>query len=398
MKRLPAVLVTFLFSMLLAPGATWAQANADLDLNLYVCDVNGTNNNFLFSDAAKTNLKEYIYAVLDTKTKCCGSDAIYLEIKVTAEGTVESARSLTGRNDCLRRSAVDVVKAVKWSNPTKVAKALYLELKPAKPCTSAPGENVYAALNAPPVVADAAKPIEAKPAEVKPAEGKPADPKPAEAKPAEVAKPVSPKPTVVKPAETKPATAPSTKPKDVSKAPAPKQGETPVAGEFKLKQDLPKPKYVSTGDRKPDASHSKSHVNTSGPMLNAPEYIDGESLQAIFIKRSLRDGKVCGVVHCLAEVTVDTPGVVKAVRIFRANTQQVAEAMPAILSKLKYKKETVRFNQNIYVEFKADVDCPGMPAGKSKLNEVPGYLSPAAQAAPEPKPAEEKKKEGMPKN
>lgn len=344
-----------------------AQTAANIDLSKQVVDPVS----FYFDDAKKTSIKEFLYSMLESKTSCCGSDAIYMEVKIAPDGTVESARSLTGRNDCIRKSAVDIVKMVRWNNANiKATKAVYFDIKPSRPCSGQPTDNQYAQLGGA-AETPAANPAETV-AEAKKEEVKAAADKVVETAKKEVAK-----------AETK--TAPvDKKAADKTAAPQPKTGEAPVNGEFKLVRDLPKPKYVSTGDRKPNPEHAKTHANGPGPQYTAPEYIDGETMQSIFIKKSLRQAGVCGLVHSLAEVTVEPNGTVSDVRVFRANTQAVADGLPPVLMGLKFKPETVRYRQNIYVEFKADVDCPNQPAGKTKLNEVNSYLNTAENPTPAP--------------
>ncbi|MEL6133215.1 MAG: hypothetical protein AAFR59_07585, partial [Bacteroidota bacterium] len=68
---------------------------------------------------------------LEQKTSCCGSDRIYLEVRVDPSGYVLHAKPLTGKNDCFKNSAVDIVKNVKWNaSDLRGPKAVYLEIKP----------------------------------------------------------------------------------------------------------------------------------------------------------------------------------------------------------------------------------------------------------------------------
>jgi hypothetical protein len=343
-----------------------AQTAASVDLSKQVADPVS----LYFDDAKKTSVKEFLYAMLESKTSCCGNDAVYMEVKIAPDGTVESARSLTGRNPCIRSSAVDIIKMVKWNNANiKATKAIYFDIKPSRPCSGQPTDNQYVQLGGgttTPATADAA------PADTKPAADKPAATEPAKA-------------------DAKPAVTVADK-KDAPKqtAPQPKQGEAPQTGEFKLVKDLPKQQYISAGDRKPNPEHAKTHANGPGPSYTSPEYVDGETMQSLYIKRNLRQAGVCGLVHSLAEITVEGDGNVSNVRVFRANTQAVADGIPAILKGLKFKPETVRYRQNVYIEFKADVDCPSQPAGKTKLNEVGNYMNTGeTAAAPAPaKPAD----------
>ncbi|RMG29500.1 MAG: hypothetical protein D6730_03810 [Bacteroidetes bacterium] len=89
---------------------------------------------FIFDDN-KSTVKTYIYTELEAKTACCGSDRIYLEVKIDPSGYVLQAKTLTGKNDCFKQSAVDIVKNVKWNTKDfKGPKSVYFEIKPNIEC------------------------------------------------------------------------------------------------------------------------------------------------------------------------------------------------------------------------------------------------------------------------
>lgn len=85
---------------------------------------------FLFSDGVST-VKNYIYNRLEAQTACCGSDRIYLEVKLDPSGYVLSVKALTGKNECFKESVIDIVKNIKWdASDFKGTKSIYFEVKP----------------------------------------------------------------------------------------------------------------------------------------------------------------------------------------------------------------------------------------------------------------------------
>jgi ElaB/YqjD/DUF883 family membrane-anchored ribosome-binding protein len=101
---------------------------------------------FIFSDQKHT-VPGYIYATLKNESSCCGNDAIYLEVKFGADGVTQSAKTLTGKNDCYKKSVIDIVKKVRWdATGVNGSKTIYFEVKPIIPCTGSPQENQYVSL------------------------------------------------------------------------------------------------------------------------------------------------------------------------------------------------------------------------------------------------------------
>ena len=98
---------------------------------------------FVFDDDNHT-VNGYVYDMLRTKTKCCGNDAIYVEVVFDQNGYVTRAKTLTGKSECYQKSVIDIVKSIQW-NSTGVTgqKTIYFEVKPIQACTGAAGENVY---------------------------------------------------------------------------------------------------------------------------------------------------------------------------------------------------------------------------------------------------------------
>ena len=98
---------------------------------------------FIF-DNNKNTVKGYIYDQLKEVTNCCGNDRIYLEVKIDPTGYVLQVKTLTGKNDCFKKSAIDIVKNVKWdAGDFKGPKSVYFEIKPNIDC-EADRENTYA--------------------------------------------------------------------------------------------------------------------------------------------------------------------------------------------------------------------------------------------------------------
>jgi len=68
---------------------------------------------FVFNDGF-TTVQGYVYKTLNEKTSCCGNDALYVEVKINEKGKVFSAAALTGKNECYRKSVVDILKTIQW--------------------------------------------------------------------------------------------------------------------------------------------------------------------------------------------------------------------------------------------------------------------------------------------
>ena len=117
------------------PG--WTQSG--LDVTSLVAD----HKTFVFNDNKHT-VKEYIYAEMEAKTTCCGDDRIYMEVRIDPSGYVVEAKTLTGKNDCFKFSAIDIVKNIKWDTKDfKGIKSVYFEIKPDIKCEGEKN-NTYA--------------------------------------------------------------------------------------------------------------------------------------------------------------------------------------------------------------------------------------------------------------
>ncbi len=106
------------------PSGILAQSTVD------VTALTADTKTFIFSDN-KNTVKNYIYEELKAKTQCTGTDRIYLEVKIAPSGYVLDAKTLTGKNDCFKKSAIDIVKNIKWDAASfKGPKSVYFEIKP----------------------------------------------------------------------------------------------------------------------------------------------------------------------------------------------------------------------------------------------------------------------------
>lgn len=309
--------LTTLFAMLF--GITYGQDN--FDVNKFKADPN----TFIFDDGKHT-VQGFIYSTLESKTKCCGTDAIYLEVKIDQSGNVVSTKSLTGKNDCYKKSVEDIVKSIKWNAATiKSTKSVFFEVKPVTACKNVANENQYVAVN------------------------------------------MGGSTLVVN--ETK------TEVKTETKTETKVENNTPQVTVAKMDSSkiLPKQKYVSKGNLKPDSSHIKTTANLPGPTVGLPVYADGgDHKMAYFVKSSLRKAGVCGLAHVLAEITINKDGSVKSFRLFNTNSADLEAKIPAIINSLKF--NSLVMEKNVYWEFKADIDCSGKSEGKVDLSTISPYF------------------------
>ncbi|MCI4669381.1 MAG: hypothetical protein MRZ79_14695 [Bacteroidia bacterium] len=128
----------FLILVLLIGACFIAKAQEEFDVTKHIADTKA----FTFDDN-KNTVQGYLSVQLTEKTKCCGKDRIYLEVKIDPSGNVLHAKAITGTNECIRRSAEDIVKNVKWDaaefrGPT----SKYLEIRPDIECTDS-RDNSY---------------------------------------------------------------------------------------------------------------------------------------------------------------------------------------------------------------------------------------------------------------
>ena len=97
---------------------------------------------YIFSDG-KTTVRDYLYNRLQAQSSCCGSNRVYLEVRIDPTGYVLSAKALTGTNECYKESIIDIVKSIRWdATEFKGPKSVFIDLKPDMPCEGR--NNVYA--------------------------------------------------------------------------------------------------------------------------------------------------------------------------------------------------------------------------------------------------------------
>lgn len=368
----------------------------------------------VFEDG-RTSLEDYVKSQLRQHTTCCGVDNIYMELRITPEGRVESARPMTGRNDCYKQSIRDILLPLRWKVENfRTTRPLYCEFSLQEECKGTEADNVYKPVPMP----EGAKPVAQAPVPQPPATQPPApkpepqpiavtpslpgttEPKPERTPPPAEAQEPAPEPPkkpapAPKPqpsaeptgefAQERPARRPAAEPARKGYQPGkepPKEAQPPnppaVLGRLPadsvpapLPVSVPKG-YTSTGEKRPPQEHVNSYVNTSGPRFSEPDYINGPVAKALYLKQEYRKRNVCGLVHVLLEVAIDAQGNVRGYRILRANRPDVEIATPQVLAGMKYKP--VPLPTVFYTEFKIDVDCQS-DQRKVRLDTIPDFLS-----------------------
>lgn len=345
----------FLFAVIFSTSSLSSSFAQDLDLTKVVAD----RNTKIFSDG-KTTVTGYVNSVLKSKTKCCGgNDDVYMEIKIDDQGYVTSARALSGKNECVKKALADIMKYIRWSvNKETDRPTIFPMIKVEMgECPGSADDNVYNGIPAP---SGWAGPSGTSSVSTPIATNK---------QPATANQPATQPPKTQAPTNQPP----TTKPTGSTPAnPTNNVGNQPSGTLEKCQSiapDLPTPKYVSRGNLKPDDSHAKSTLNTSGPIIETPEYVNSKSETALEIKTKLRQKGVCGLAHILAELTIEKDGSVSAYRVFNANTEETRAMAQEIFCDVKFKPLRGNKTYSIF-EVKTDIDCPG----RSRLNlEQVGY-------------------------
>ncbi|MDW8015142.1 MAG: hypothetical protein RMK19_03940 [Bacteroidia bacterium] len=344
--------------------------------------------NCTFEDG-RTTLSEYALYQLRQHSNCCGVDNIYMEIRIAPDGSVESARAITGRNNCYKQSLRDIILPTRWKvSELRASRPFYYEFRLSEECKGTAEDNVYKPIPAPTSPTVAANPTSPSeepkappppPSQEKPSETPPTPPSPPSPVAEEPAEVPAPKPTQ----KSKPSPPLSTEPARKGYQPGqepPKESRPPnppaVVGRLPdslstLRVQVPK-RYASTGEKRPPADHLNSYVNTSGPRYPEPEYINGPVAKALYLKQEYRKRGVCGLVHVLLEIGIDAQGNIKGYRILRANRPDVEVATPQVLAGMKYKP--VPLPTIFYTEFKIDVDC-GTDQRPLKLDTIRDFIS-----------------------
>ena len=384
---------------------------------------------FIFDDDKHT-VHGYIYSQLKEKTSCCGNDAVYLEVKFDASGSVTSAKTLTGKNECFKQSVVDIVSSVRWdATGVQGSKTIYFEVKPIIPCSGSPNENVYkkiprvggdapiassgnegsnevAVKDTPKETVEPVKeevvvaPVKEIPKEtVKPVveevvevetktptkaveedgflsdeSGMEESSSSEDVKPAkETVKPVVKQPTKEVIADVQPTKEKVTLNERAS-SPAPTPVAKPRSGGSGNIPPQAKLDSVSNGDVSPDPSHRETHANLQPGRVEDVKISD-ESQFGVQMRTSLRKAGYCGLANALIEVEVDRYGSVVNSRIMYANSDKVKEILPGIVKGLKFQAPGAGNVKSFYsyYQVKTEIVCDG---GKPKYNldEVPPVI------------------------
>ncbi len=380
---------------------------------------------FIFSDQKHT-VPGYIYASLKEETSCCGNDAIYLEVKFGADGITQSAKTLTGKNECYKKSVVDIVKRVRWDAAgVNGSKTIYFEVKPIIPCTGSPQENQYVALSAGNGAVATTTPDEESSIEtmgVDEEEDFTSDPieeveevvadvedemtDEVDEMTDEVDEMVDEVEEVV--ADVEDAVSDeeeafetedflsdggsdnvssnngnnnnvkaSNSTGNVATAISAPTPAVKYEGPVKIPPQADKSamNYLSKGERSPDPSHNTTFFNGPGFRFENPKYQEGETQMALHIRQELRKGKYCGLAQAAFELTVDPSGSVIDVRILAVNNEQIKDMIPGIVNTIKFKANGLRTNTRSIHQFKTVLVCDESTK-KIDLEKVPNIIDP----------------------
>ncbi len=345
---------------------------------------------FIFSDN-KTTVQSYVYSTLAGRSNCCGNDAIFVETKIKAGGLLESVRFLNTKanNECYQKSIKDILQHIRWNEARLGSnRTVFFELRPSIICEGKRDNNYVPipptnwtdnniAINTP-ITNETQKPK----------------------KETEVTSPIE--TTAVKTEKTAVKTdAPQTE--NLAKTPFKEKETVPIISESgkavvadkdtgvkprELPLVLPKQQYRSTGEKHPDPKHKETTLNTAIENIPAPEYIDGDAGLGPYVKRSLRQQGICGLVHVLVELTVLPNGNVSEYRILNVNSEQTRSALANTIAGLKYKPYSINLKRNAYLEFKTDIDCSGSTdPSKVDLDKIPDYVKYPEKKQPQVPPA-----------
>ncbi|MFK7921757.1 MAG: hypothetical protein AB8H47_07350 [Bacteroidia bacterium] len=123
------------------------------------------------------------------------------------------------------------------------------------------------------------------------------------------------------------------------------------------------------GNKSPDASHRDTHANVSGPQFVTRTYAQGESAVKDMLKTEMVANGVCGLAQSAFSVTLDPSGKVIGYRILAANQVKVETVLMSVIPNLKFTPADYPYNQVVYLDFKADVNCAGQ-INNTNLKEV----------------------------
>ncbi|MEO1448603.1 MAG: hypothetical protein AAFV07_03695, partial [Bacteroidota bacterium] len=154
----------------------------------------------------------------------------------------------------------------------------------------------------------------------------------------------------------------------------PSAGSTPVTNPAATPaQAAEVPSYRKGSGFRPHPSHKDTHVNTAGPKFGPRTYVEGESKMKEAIATKLKAGGVCGLGQAAVSLTLNPNGDVVKYSVLAANTTAVAAQMNLVLPTLKFNAIDSRYNQTIYLDFKAEIICEGAD-DKIQLQDVKPFI------------------------
>lgn len=414
MRILSLVLLTLtgLFSTLSAQGG------------VDIANARANPKTFIFDDGRHT-VHGFIYKQLEEQTSCCGNDGIYLEVKFDASGTVTSAKTLTGKNECYKNSVVDIVKMVKWdATGVSGSKTIYFEVKPIIPCSGSPGENTYQAIASAvgsgttqesstvstvtevEEVEEVVEEVEEVVADVVEEEVEEVEEVVEEVEEVvmeeveetvavveEVEEDVveetnwggddgflsdggvsstSSQETVVEEVEETPIVSETISSRRNNTNPAPTASTGPVS--IPPQADLD---YVSKGERSPAEEHNETFYNGPGQSVTIPRYQDGEQALAVHIRKQLKSSGYCGLAQAAFELTISPSGEVIETRILAVNNEKIKDVIPGIVQMVKFQSASYARNYRSIHQFKAYIRC-GEEKPAVDLDAVPNMIEPVA--------------------
>ncbi|MEM7654723.1 MAG: hypothetical protein AAF399_01230 [Bacteroidota bacterium] len=227
---------------------------------------------FIF-DNNKNTVKGYIYAELEEVTACCGSDRIYLEVNIDPSGYVKKVNALTGKNECFKQAAADIVKNVKWdAKDFKGPKSIYFEIKPDVDCSEG-RNNKYAEVeifNNPLANPDGVAAAPSGQPTTPPATTPPATSEPATTPPATSEPTASNDQPVAQPTRSQPASPRTSAPG----APAPRpQAEKPEETVV-LPSGYPQPGAPTSADKEVEAARKRAEANRTAQIQEIQDLKD----------------------------------------------------------------------------------------------------------------------------
>lgn len=97
-----------------------------------------------FNDG-KNTVKGFIYYMLETQTRCCGTDNLYLEVRIGKGGKTQGVRVLTGRLNCIKQSVADILMLLQWDSTFVKGneRVIFFDIKPAIGCKGLADDNTY---------------------------------------------------------------------------------------------------------------------------------------------------------------------------------------------------------------------------------------------------------------